>query len=99
MPPPVQTPYQSCHDHSWRASTLWDWYIRTQGLTIPDPLYKSPGARRRVKKPRRYVATPEERYHQEQMALLDQLTNGQRLTRGLLGKIMDKDRKSRRVTR
>ena len=25
-------------------STLWDQYIRTQGLTIPDPLYKSPGA-------------------------------------------------------
>ena len=42
-PPPAQIPYQSRHDHSWRASTLWDWYIHTQGLTIPDPLYKSPG--------------------------------------------------------
>ena len=43
-PPPVQNPYQSHHDHTWRASTLWDQYIRTQGLTIPDPLYKSPRA-------------------------------------------------------
>ena len=96
--PPVQTPYQSRHDHSWRASTLWDRYIRTQGLTIPDPLYKSSTSRRRVKKPRRYAATPEEHHHQEQMALLDQLTNGRRLTWGLLGKIMDQDRKSRRGT-
>ena len=38
-PPPVWTPYQSDHDHSWRASTLWDQYICTQGLRIPDPLY------------------------------------------------------------
>ena len=45
-PPPVQTPYQSHHDHSWRVSTLWDWYICTQGLRIPDPLYKSPEPRR-----------------------------------------------------
>ena len=98
-PPPVQTPYQSRHDHSWRASTLWDRYIRTQGLTIPDPLYKPSISRRRIKKPRHYAATPEERYHQEQMALLDQPTNGRRLTRGLLGKIMDQDRKSRKGTR
>ena len=97
-PPLAQTPYQSCHDHSWRASTLWDRYIRTQGLMIPDPLYQSPGPHRRVKKPRCYAATPEERHHQEQMALLDQPTNGQRLTQGLLGKIMDQDRKSRRGT-
>ena len=48
------------------TSTLWDQYIRTQGLTIPDPLYKSPGTRHRVKKPRHYAATPEEHYHQEQ---------------------------------
>ena len=97
--PPVQTPYQSCHDHSWRASTLWDRYIRTQGLMIPNPLYKSSTSRRRVKKPRRYAATPEERHHQEQMALLDMLMNGRRLTRGLLGKIMDQDRKSQRGIR
>ena len=96
--PPVWTPYQSRHDHSWRASTLWDRYIRTQGLTIPDPLYKSSTSRRRVKKPRGYVATPEECHHQEQMALMDMLTNGKRLTRGLLGKIMAQDRKSRRGT-
>ena len=44
--PPAQTPYQSHHNHSWRVSTLWDRYIRTQGLTIPDPLYKSSGSRR-----------------------------------------------------
>ena len=80
-------------------STLWDRYIRTQGLTIPDPLYKSSTSHRRVKKPRRYAATLEERHHQEQMALLDQPTNGRRLTRGLLGKIMAQDRKSRRGTR
>ena len=97
-PPPVQTPYQSHHNHSWRASTLWDRYIRTQGLTIPDPLYKSSGSRRWTKKPRRYAATLEERFHQEQMALLDQLTNGWRLTQGLLGKIRDQDRKSRKGT-
>ena len=96
--PPVQTPYQFCHDHSWRTSTLWDRYISSQGLTIPDPLYKSPGTRHRVKKPRRYAATPEEHYHQEQMALLDQLTNGQMLTQGLLGKIMAQDRKSCQAT-
>ena len=96
--PPVQTPYQSHHDHSWRASTLWDRYIWTQGLTIPDPLYKSSTSHRHVKKPRRYAATLEEHYHQEQMALLDLLTNGRRLTQGLLGKIMDQSRKSRRGT-
>ena len=97
--PPVQTPYQSRHDHSWRSSTLWDRYIRTQGLTVPDPLYKSSTSHRHVKKPRRWAATPEERHHQEQMALLDMPTNGRRLTRGLLGKIMDQDRKSQRGTR
>ena len=97
--PLVQTPYQSHHDHSWRASTLWDWYICTQGLTIPDPLYKSSGSCRRVQKPRRYTATLEECHHQEQMALLDQPMNGWRLTWGLLGKIMDQDRKSQRGTR
>ena len=97
--PPVQTPYQSRHNHSWRVSTLWDWYIWTQGLTIPDPLYKSSTSHQRVKKPLRYAATPEERHHQEQMALLDQPTNGRRLTWGLLGRIMDQDRKSRRGTR
>ena len=59
-PPPVQTPFQSHHDHSWRASTLWDRYIWTQGLTVPDPLYKSSTSHRHVKKPRRYAATPEE---------------------------------------
>ena len=96
--PPAQTPYQSRHDHSWRANTLWDQYIHTQGLTIPDPLYKSSTSWKRVKKPRRYAATPEERRHQELLAMMDQPTNGRRLTRGLLGKIMDQDRKSRRGT-
>ena len=96
--PPVQTPYQSRHDHSWRASTLWDRYIRTQGLTIPDPLYKSSTSWKRVKKPRRYTATPEERHHLELLGLMDQPTNGRRLTRGLLGKIMDQDRQSRKGT-
>ena len=95
-PTPVQTPFQSRHDHSWRASTLWDRYIQTQGLTIPDPLYKSSTSRRRVKKPRCYAATPEEKYHQEQLALLDVPTDGRRLTRGLLGKITDQSRKSRK---
>ena len=94
--PPVQTPYQSHHNHSWRASTLWDRYICTQGLTIPNPLYKSSTSRKRVKKPRCYTATPEEHHHQELLALMDQPTNGRRLTRGLLGKIMAQDRKSRR---
>ena len=97
-PPLAQTPYQSHHNLSWRASTLWDRYIWTQGLTIPDPLYKSSTSRWRVKKPRCYAATLEERHHLEQMALLDQLTNGRRLTRGLLGKIMDQDHKSRKGT-
>ena len=92
--PPVQTPYQSCHNHSWRASMLWDRYICTQGLMIPDPLYKSSTSRQWTKKPRRYAATLEERHHQELMALLDQPTNGRRLTWGLLGKIMDQDHKS-----
>ena len=96
---PSPDPIPIRHDHSWRASTLWDRYIWTQGLTIPNPLYKSSTSHRRVKKPRCYVVTPEEHYHQEQMALLDQPTNGWRLTRGLLGKIMDQDRKSRRGTR
>ena len=97
-PPPAQTPYQSHHDHSWRASMLWDRYICMQGLTIPDPLYKSSGSHHRTKKPRRYAATPEEKFHQEQLALLDQLTNGRRLMRGLLGKIMDQNCKSRKST-
>ena len=95
-PPPVQTPFRSHHDHSWRASTLWDRYIRTKGLTVPDPLYKSSTSRRRVKKPRRYAATPEEKHHQEQLALLDVPTNGRRLTRGLLGKITDQSCRSRK---
>ena len=93
-PPPTplaQTPYQSHHDHSWRANTLWDRYIRTQGLTIPDPLYKSSTSRKWVKKPRHYMATPEECNHQELLALMDQPTNGRRLTQGLLGKIMDQE--------
>ena len=77
---------------------MWDRYIRTQGLTVPDPLYKSSTSRRRVKKPRHYAATPEEKYHQEQLALLDVPTNGQRLTQGLLGKITDQSRKSRKGT-
>ena len=98
LTPPARTPYLSHHDHSWRASTLWDRYIQTQGLTIPDPLYKSSTSRQRVKKPRRYAATPEERHHQEQMALLDLPTNGKRLMRGLLGRIMDQSRKSQRGT-
>ena len=97
--PPVQTPYQSRHNHSWRVSTLWDQYIWTQGLTIPDPLYKSSTSRRQVKKPRRYAATLEEWHHQELLVLMDQPTNGRRLTWGLLGKIMDQDRKSRMGTR
>ena len=97
-PPSAQTPYQSHHDHSWRASTLWDQYICTQGLRILDPLYKSMEPRQRVKKPQQYAATLEECFHQEQMALLGQPTNGQRLTRGLLGKIMDQDRKSHWAT-
>ena len=96
--PPVQTPFQSRHDYSWRANTLWGRYIRTQGLTVPDPLYKSSTSPQRTKKPRRYTATPEERYHQEQLALLDVPTNGRRLTRGLLGKITDQSRKSRKGT-
>ena len=61
-PPPVQTPYQSRHNHSWRSNTLWDQYIRTQGLMIPDPLYKLPGPHHQVKKPRRYAVTLEERH-------------------------------------
>ena len=77
---------------------LWDRYIQTQGLTIPDPLYKSSTSPRRVKKPRRYAATPEERHHQEQLALLDIPTNGRRLTQGLLGKITDRSRKSQKGT-
>ena len=59
-PPPVQTPYQSHHDHSWRVSTLWDQYIQTQGLQIPDPLYKSTTPCCQVKKPWHYTATLEE---------------------------------------
>ena len=98
LTPPVQTPYQSCNDHSWRVSMLWDRYIHTQGLTIPNPLYKSSPSCQQTKKARRYAAMPEERHHQELMVLLDQPTNGRRLTQGLLGKIMDQDHKSRRVT-
>ena len=97
-PPPVQTPYQSCHDHSWRVSTLWDRYLHTQGLRIPDPLYKSAEPHCQVKKPRHYMVTPEECHHQEQMMLLGLLTNGKRLTWGLLGKIMDQDLKSCQAT-
>ena len=77
---------------------LWDQYIWTQGLMIPDPLYKSSTSRQRVKKPRRYAATLEEQHHQELLALMDQPMNGRRLTQGLLGKIMDQDRKSRMGT-
>ena len=65
---------------------------------IPDPLYKSSTSRKRVKKPRRYVATPEERHHQELLALMDKPMNGKRLMRGLHGKIMDQSRKSRKGT-
>ena len=98
-PLPVPNQYQSRHDYHWRANTLWDRYISTQGLTTPNPLYKSPRAHRRAKKPRCYTATPEDQYHQEQMALMDQPMNGRMLTRGLLGKIMAQECKSQKAIR
>ena len=79
-------------------STLWDHYIQTQGLRIPNPLYHSPAPHCQAKKPKKYNAMLEEQFHQEQLALMTRTTNGQMLTRQLLGKIMAKDHKSHRGT-
>ena len=89
---PTPAPYQSHHNHVWRTSTLWDHYIWTQGFWIPDPLYHSPAPCHQAKKLKKYQLSPEEKHHQEQMALLMMLMNGWMLTRGLLESIMEDSR-------
>ena len=83
---PTPTPTPSPSHHTQRLNTLWDPYIQTHGHK-GNPLYHSPTPHRH-KKPKKYKPTLEEKCHQEQQALIAQLTHGRMLTRGLLGKIM-----------
>ena len=84
-PTPTPVPSPSCCTQ--QVSTLWDHYIQTQGFWIHDPLSPAPCCH--IKKPKKYRLTPEERFHQEQLALMMRPMHGRMLTRGLLGKIMD----------
>jgi hypothetical protein len=71
-----------------KGSTVWEHYLRTQGGQIRDPLYDATTpTRRRVRKPRRYNAQPEEVREEEILALSQIPMGGQMLTRSYLGKI------------
>ena len=85
---PTPTPALSPHCRTRQPSTLWDHYIGTQGFQIHDPLYHSPTPCSRVKKPKKYRVTLEEKFDQEQLAQMTRPTHGRMLTRVLLGKIM-----------
>ena len=83
------------HCPQLRPSTIWDYYIRTQGMRIPCPLYhkvKIKKSRKMVKKPKKYHLTPEEFREQEMRALVEMPTSGYMLTRQVLGKLLDSQR-------
>jgi hypothetical protein len=79
---------QSQSHHLLRGSTVWEHYLRTQGGRIRDPLYDATTpTKRRVRKPRKYNARPEELREEEILALSQIPTGGRMLTRSYLGKI------------
>ena len=70
---------------------IWDYYIRTQGMRIPCPLYHEAKVRKgkkTVKKPMKYRLMPEEFREQEMRALVEMLTSGYMLTCQVLGKLL-----------
>ena len=72
-------------------STIWDYYIRTQGMRIPCPLYheaKIKKGRKMTKKPKKYRLMPEEFREQEMRALVEMPTSGYMLTCQVLGKLL-----------
>ena len=76
-------------------STTWDYYIRTQGMRIPCPLYheaKIKKGRKTTKKLKKYRLTPEEFREQETCALVEMPTSGYMLTRQVLGKLLASQR-------
>ena len=71
--------------------TTWDYYIRTQGMRVPCPLYheaKVKNGRKMVKKPKKYRLLLEEFREQEMHALVEMPTSGYMLTRQILGKML-----------
>ena len=75
--------------------TIWDYYICTQGMRIPCPLYheaKIKKGRKTVKKPKKYRLTPEEFREQEMRALVEMPTSGYMLTCQVLGKLLASQR-------
>jgi hypothetical protein len=60
-----------------RVSTQWDHYLCTQGGRLCNPLYNATTpTRRKVKKPRRYASTLEDRWEQELAACNASLSVG-----------------------
>ena len=72
-----------------RHSTRWDYYLRTQGMRINDPLYHETKPRKTTKKPLRYRLLPEELREIEQQVLAEMPTSGRMLTRSQCGKLQD----------
>ena len=70
-----------------RHSTTWDYYLRTQGMRINDPLYHETRPHKTTKKPLCYRLLLEELREIEQQVLAEMLTNGRMLTRSQLGKM------------
>ena len=71
--------------------TIWDYYIRTQGILIPCPLYqeaKVKKGRKTTKKPKKYRLMPKEFREQEMRALVEMPTSGYMLTCQVLGKLL-----------
>ena len=70
-------------------STTWDYYLCTQGMRIPDPLYHEDKIRKMVKKLKKYRLSPEACREQELHALVEMPTSGYMLTCCVLGQMMD----------
>jgi hypothetical protein len=91
-PPHVPIP----HYRSLRSSTIWGPYLIKHGGYAKD--LKSLDPTRKVKKPRRFRLTPEQRF-EEDINLLTQIpTGGQRLTRSMFNRFEKHGRHPLRVT-
>jgi hypothetical protein len=87
-PPTPPTPARSPSHHLLRGSTVWEHYLCTQGGRTRNPLYDATTpTKRKVRKPRRYTAQPEELREEEILALSQIPMGGRMLTRSYLGKI------------
>ena len=96
-PSPLPTVRDTVHIHhpQLRPSTVWDYYIHTQGMRIPCPLYheaKIQKGKKTTKKPKKYRLMPEEFEEQEMRALVEMPTSGYMLTRQVLGKLLASQR-------